>query len=63
MAILSQTSEYALRAATLLARHAEPGPLDVAVLAKALGIPRNYLSKTLSQLVRAGVLEIGRAHV
>lgn len=57
MAILSQTSEYALRAATLLAQHAEPGPLDVAVLAEALGIPRNYLSKTLSQLVRAGVLE------
>ncbi len=57
MPILSQTSEYALRAATLLAQHADPGPLDVTVLAKALGIPRNYLSKTLSQLVRAGVLE------
>lgn len=57
MAILSQTSEYALRAATLLAQHADASPLHVAILAEALGIPRNYLSKTLSQLARAGVLD------
>lgn len=57
MPILSQTAEYALRAATLLAQRDDPAPLEVTVLAEALGIPRNYLSKTLSQLARAGVLE------
>lgn len=57
MPILSQTAEYALRAATLLAQRGDGDPLDVTLLAEALGIPRNYLSKTLSQLARAGVLE------
>ncbi len=56
MAILSQTSEYALRAATVLAQHEDRGPVHVAVLADALEVPQNYLSKTLSQLARVGVL-------
>jgi Rrf2 family protein len=57
MAVLSQTSEYALRATTLLAQRTSDTPVDVALLADALAVPRNYLSKTLSQLARAGVLE------
>ncbi len=57
MAVISQTSEYALRAATVLAEREAEGPVDVALLAKALAVPRNYLSKTLSQLSRSGVLE------
>lgn len=57
MTIISHTSEYALRAATVLAEHDTEGPVDVAVLAATLAVPRNYLSKTLSQLGRAGVLE------
>lgn len=54
--MLSQTAEYALRAVLLVAR--EPGgtPVGAARLAAALGIPRNYLSKTLHQLGRSGVL-------
>ncbi len=57
MAILSQTSEYALRAATVLAQNEAKGPIHVAVLADALEVPQNYLSKTLSQLARVGVLD------
>jgi Rrf2 family protein len=56
MAVLSQTAEYALRAVLRLAR-LPPGHLArVPGLAADLGIPANYLSKTLSQLARAGVL-------
>jgi len=56
MAILSQTAEYALQATTLLAQH-DPAVVEVGILAEALGVPRNYLSKTLSHLTRAGLLE------
>lgn len=56
MAVLSQTSEYALRAATLLAQRPGGTPVDVGVLADALQVPKNYLSKTLAQLSRIGVL-------
>ncbi|MGE0439258.1 MAG: Rrf2 family transcriptional regulator [Gemmatimonadales bacterium] len=56
MALLSQTAEYALQAATLLAQQ-DGAVVEVGLLADTLGVPRNYLSKTLSQLVRAGVLE------
>jgi len=53
--MLSQTAEYALRAALWLAEH-EEGPVRVGDLAHALRIPQNYLSKTMHQLARAGVL-------
>lgn len=55
MILLPRTTEYALRAALHLA---DEHPLSVpgATLAAALGAPANYLSKTLGQLVRAGVL-------
>lgn len=56
MAVISQTSEYALRAATVLAEREADGPVDVTLLADALAVPKNYLSKTLSQLSRSGVL-------
>ncbi len=58
--MLSQTSEYALRAVLFLADREAKGPVRVAEMAKALGIPRNYLSKTLHALVRVGVLTSGR---
>jgi Rrf2 family iron-sulfur cluster assembly transcriptional regulator len=57
--VLSQTAEYALRAVLHLAAHEadQPGaPLAVGDIAHALGVPRNYLSKTLHQLARAGVV-------
>jgi Rrf2 family iron-sulfur cluster assembly transcriptional regulator len=53
--LLSQTSQYAVRAAIYLAEHADE-PSQVGTIAEALGIPRNYLSKILHQLARAGVL-------
>ncbi len=57
--MLSQTAEYALRAVLAIAQH-EGQPVGAARLAETLGIPRNYLSKTLHQLARAGVLDSSR---
>lgn len=54
--MLSQTAEYALRAALYLAAHGGEGPVKLERISEALGVPRNYLSKTLHQLARAGVL-------
>lgn len=54
--MLSQTAEYALRAALYLAQQDARGPVPVGEMAEALGIPRNYLSKTLHVLARRGVL-------
>lgn len=54
--MLSQTSQYALRTVLQLAGLA-PGERGSAVaLAGRLGVPANYLSKTLHQLARAGVV-------
>jgi Rrf2 family protein len=53
--MLSQTAEYALRAALWLAEH-QDGPVRVGDLAAALKVPKNYLSKTMHQLARAGLL-------
>jgi Rrf2 family protein len=58
--VLSQTAEYALRAVLALADESQGQPLGAAHLANVLGIPQNYLSKTLHQLARAGVLESNR---
>jgi Rrf2 family protein len=58
--VLSNTSEYALRAVLHLAMYGGEGPLKIEQLAAALGLPRNYLSKTLHQLARVGVLSSGR---
>lgn len=54
--MLSQTAEYALRAVLFLAERQDQGPVRVDQIAAALGIPANYLSKTLNTLVRARVL-------
>ena len=54
--MLTQTAEYALRAVLLVAREPGGGPVGAARLAGVLGIPRNYLSKTLHQLGRSRVL-------
>lgn len=58
--VLSQTAEYALRAVLALAAEPDGRPLGAARLAGRLQIPQNYLSKTLHQLARAGVLESNR---
>ncbi len=56
--MLSQTAEYALRAVLYLADHCDEGPVPVRVdeIAGDLGIPANYLSKTLQTLVKDRVL-------
>ena len=57
--MLSQTAEYALRAVLFLAdRGGESASGDD--IARHLGIPRNYLSKTLHRLAREGVLVSAR---
>jgi Rrf2 family protein len=57
IAMLSQTSQYALRTVLKLARLPQGERGSAADLARQLGVPPNYLSKTLHQLARAGVVE------
>jgi Rrf2 family transcriptional regulator, iron-sulfur cluster assembly transcription factor len=54
--ILSNTGEYALRAVIYLAEREGAGPVRVEDVARALGAPRNYLSKILHTLVKRGLL-------
>jgi len=58
--MLSQTAEYALRTVLLIAARQEAATVSVEEIAAELGVPRNYLSKTLHQLARAGVLASAR---
>lgn len=58
--MLSQTAEYALRAVLHLAAQPAGAAVRAPELAEATGVPRNYLSKTLHQLARAGVLRSTR---
>ena len=53
---LSSTAQDAIRAVLHLAGNAEQRPVRVDEIAAALRCPRNYLSKTLHALTRAGVL-------
>ncbi len=54
--MLSQTSEYALRAVLHLAAYDDEAPVRVGEIAEALGVPQNYLSKVLHVLAREKVL-------
>lgn len=53
---LSTTAQQALHAVVCIASMEEEGPVRVDEIAAVLRCPRNYLSKTLHLLVRAGVL-------
>ena len=57
--MLSRTSEHAIRAVLFLAtrRGEGPVPVPVDVIAEALDAPRNYLSKTLYELAKAGLVD------
>lgn len=57
--LLSQTVEYALRSSLHIARQS-PRFVPVAEVADAVNAPRNYLSKILSQLSKAGFLDSSR---
>ncbi len=56
--MLTHSGMYALRAVVYLAVHGggRGRPVQAAEIASAVGMPRNYLSKVLHALVRAGVL-------
>ena len=58
--LLSRTGEYALRAVLYLAQRIDQGPTRVDDIARSLSVPRNYLSKILHELGRAGVLTSSR---
>ncbi len=58
--ILSQTAVYALRAVVHLADSTDGRLVRVDDMAEALDVPRNYLSKILHALARAGVLHSTR---
>jgi Rrf2 family protein len=57
---LSSTSQHAIRAVLHIAGHDEERPVRVDEIAAALHCPRNYLSKTLHALTRAGILHSER---
>jgi Rrf2 family protein len=57
MLTLPQTAEYALRSVNFIAEHEAEGPVPVSQIARSLGAPQNYLSKTLHQLGAQGVLQ------
>lgn len=57
--MLSQTVEYALRAAVHLAKEA-PGTRTTDQIAVATRVPRAYLSKVLQSLARAGLVHSQR---
>ena len=58
--VLNHTAEYALRAVLMIAAEPEGGAVPAVRLSRGLRLPQNYLSKTLHQLARAGVLESTR---
>lgn len=57
---LSSTAQQAIHAVVCIAGSAEESPVRVDEIAAVMGCHRNYLSKTLHHLTRAGVLRSGR---
>lgn len=53
--MFSRTSEHALRAVLYIARH-HPSPCTADQIAAGLAAPQNYMSKTLHELARRGIL-------
>ena len=58
--MLSRTAEYAVRAVVFLAKHYDDRLVGTDEIATGIGAPRNYLSKTLNALTRAGILTSAR---
>lgn len=58
--MISRSTEYAIRALTLLARENRPGPTLSREIARELGLPTSYLSKLLGELTAVGVLQSQR---
>lgn len=55
--MFSQTSEYAIRALSILARYQRDQFVLVGTLATSADLPHHYLSKILQNLVRMQILE------
>jgi Rrf2 family cysteine metabolism transcriptional repressor len=55
--ILSQKSEYAVRAALELAKRQGSGPVKAAKIASAQAVPVRFLENILGQLRQAGIVE------
>ncbi len=60
--ILSQTSEYAIRAVSCIAINQEFGPVRAKDLSVETAIPLTYLSKVLRKLVEAEILTSTKGH-
>ncbi len=58
--MISKTARNALRAVLCIAEHEAGGPVSAKALSRELGLPHNYLSKTLYRLVRSGLLQATR---
>jgi Rrf2 family transcriptional regulator, iron-sulfur cluster assembly transcription factor len=54
--MLNQTADYALRATLYMAHNGADRSYKATAVANALGLPANYLSKIMYELVRARVL-------
>ena len=59
-AVLSQTSEYALRIMTFLAQQDSDALVPAAAMDGKVSVPANYRGKILHQLTRVGLLESTR---
>lgn len=57
---LSSTAQQAVNAVICIAQAESDAPVRVDEIARVMGCPRNYLSKTLHLLTRAGVLRSER---
>jgi Rrf2 family protein len=60
MAVISQKTQYALRAVFELARCQEKGPVKIGSIAAAQAIPKRFLENILLQLKGAGIVESRR---
>jgi Rrf2 family protein len=58
--MISQTTDYALRALVYLTENRSRSPILASEIARKAGIPKNYLSKLLHGLKRAGYLDANR---
>ncbi|MCB9848507.1 MAG: Rrf2 family transcriptional regulator [Phycisphaeraceae bacterium] len=58
--MISQTSEYALRAALYLAARTENTPASAVEISTAIRVPVGYLQKVLRMLARDGILTAQR---
>ncbi|MBX3315725.1 MAG: Rrf2 family transcriptional regulator [Phycisphaeraceae bacterium] len=58
--MISQTTEYALRAVVHLAAHTETDPVRAKDIAESINVPTGYLQKILRMLCKHGVLTASR---